>query len=393
MRPFEESKVSTYLSLSSFYFFFFALLGGFAPYLPLYLDDLGFSHYDIGVLMSVLLITKVLAPNLWSWIGDHSGKRLFLVRAGSFLSFLFFCGMLFVESFWALIFVIAGFSFFWNAILPQYEVVTLFNLGKDRRRYSLIRVWGSIGFIITVYCLGFVFNVFSIRILPWVLCAITLMIWLTSLSRVKERQKTTHEPLAGLFNLIKQPGVIAFFVINFLLQVSHGPYYTFFSLYLENIGYSKSLIGSMWALGVLAEVILFLFMAPLLHRFSLRQLIIVSLFLTTLRWLITALYGENTMLLFTSQLAHAASFGVMHVVAIHYINEHFDGEHEGQGQALYSSLSFGLGGAAGAYFSGYLAEMVALSTLFFYAAGISLVAMIIALLSNTATKQQQCPSR
>ncbi|HBD11076.1 MAG TPA: MFS transporter, partial [Porticoccaceae bacterium] len=83
-----------YWRLSGFYFFYFALLGGMYPYWPLYLQQLGYNQADIGLLLAIPMITKVLAPNLWSWLADASGERLAILRLGSFLGFLCFAGIL-----------------------------------------------------------------------------------------------------------------------------------------------------------------------------------------------------------------------------------------------------------------------------------------------------------
>ena len=114
-----------YIKLSSFYFFYFALLGGLAPYWGLYLEDTGFNSIEIAQITSVLMVTKVIAPNVWGWVGDHTGKRLQLVRFGSFLTGVFFLAFYIDNQFWWYVAVMAMFSFFWNAVLPHYEVVTL----------------------------------------------------------------------------------------------------------------------------------------------------------------------------------------------------------------------------------------------------------------------------
>ncbi|ARU57325.1 PPP family MFS permease [Oleiphilus messinensis] len=365
-------------TLSNFYFWFFALLGGLAPFWGLYLEHLNYSHIEIGQLMSILMITKVIAPNLWSWVGDRSGNRLALVRWGSFFAFLIFSGFLFKQTFgWAVLWMV-GFSFFWNAVLPQYEVLTLHNLGAERKRYSHIRLWGSVGFIACVILLGGLFESVSITALPGILLGILFLIWLASLMPVKQPEVQQKSGFSGFGKLLLQPAVPAFFVVNLLLQISHGPYYSFFSIALEGHGFSKTAIGMLWGLGVLAEVVLFVFMHRILHRYSLRALTLIALLLTLVRWLMTAYLMNNEWALIVAQIGHAASFGIMHIVAIHFVHLHFKGSHEGQGQALYSSLSFGLGGALGALFSGYIAEHSSFEWLFLMAAACTAGALVLA---------------
>ncbi|MDX1335240.1 MAG: MFS transporter, partial [Gammaproteobacteria bacterium] len=162
--------------------------------------------------------------------------------------------------------------------------------------------------------------------------------------------------------------------------VSHGPYYTFFTIYVQESGYSLDLAGQLWALGVFAEVILFLWMHRLLVRFRAAHLFQLSILLTALRWLLTALFVDSLPVLLFSQLLHAASYGLFHATAIHMIFSMFPGRLQGRGQALYASFSFGLGGAVGALFSGYIWESWGASWSFGMAAITSLLALLIAFL-------------
>jgi len=159
-----------------------------------------------------------------------------------------------------------------------------------------------------------------------------------------------------ILDVLKTPRVLAFFAAVFLMQMSHGPYYAFYSIYLQDFGYSKSSIGMLWSIGVLAEVLLFVFMHRLMHRYSAVLILLVSLALAALRWLLIGYFPDVLVLLVLSQLLHAASFGSFHAAAIHLVHGYFRGRHQGRGQALYSSLSFGAGGAVGTFSSGIVWE-------------------------------------
>ena len=184
-------------------------------------------------------------------------------------------------------------------------------------------------------------------LLPWVLLVLFAGIWLSSL--LVPESAAGHLPLGQerLFEVLKRPVVFSLLLVSFLVQLSHGPYYVFFSIYLENYGYSTALIGQLWALGVLAEIGVFLLMPVLLPRYGARALLLVAVILTTLRWLLVAGFADNVVIITFAQLLHAASFGLYHVVVIFLIHRLFTGAHQGRGQALYSSLSFGAGGAIG----------------------------------------------
>jgi len=343
-----------YWRLSGFYFFYFACLGVLVPYWSLYLKWEGFSASQIGELTAILLASRIVAPNIWGWIADHQGQRMRIVRFASFITMLVFSAIFIHQSYLWIAATLLLFSFFWNASLPQFEVTTLQHLGEHSHHYSKVRVWGSVGFIIIVMSLGWLLEHYEPNIVPIALLLTTAGIWAVSLSVPESASRHMSLEHVSLRSLLKRPAVLAFLSMCFLVQLSHGPYYTFYTIYLEDHGYGRSLIGQLWALGVFAEVIIFLFMHRWLPRFGLRYVLLLSLLLSSLRWVLIALFPQNLALLLLAQLLHAASFGTYHAAAIAWVHRHFTGKTQGRGQALYSSISFGAGGALGSLLSGYL---------------------------------------
>jgi PPP family 3-phenylpropionic acid transporter len=363
-----------YWRLSGFYLFYFASLGALIPYWGLYLKSLGFGAVEIGELVAIIMATKIVAPNVWGWIADHTGRRMVIVRAGCLFAALAFAGVFFGQGYWWLVLVMSVFSFFWNAALPQFEATTLNHLGDETHRYSSIRLWGSIGFILAVAGLGVLFEQAGTALLPSVLLALLAAIWLSSLlvpESAAGHQTLNEEPLR---KVLKQPAVVSLLLVCFLLQASHGPYYTFYSLYMVDHGYSETAIGQLWALGVVAEIAVFLKMHHWLPRFGARNLMLAAAALTALRWLLIALFVEQVWIMAFAQTLHAASFGVYHAVSIHLIHHLFTGRHQGRGQALYSSLSFGAGGAAGSLVAGYLWDGIGAQWTYILAAATAVLA-------------------
>lgn len=365
-----------YWRLSGFYFFYFASLGVLVPYWSLYLKSLGFDSLAIGALVAILPATKLVAPYLWGWVADHTRRSMLIIRIGSVLALLSFTLVFISHQLWWLVSVMLLFSFFWNATLPQFEAMTLNHLGNDTHRYSMIRLWGSLGFIVTVVIIGDLLQDYDAEIIPLVVLITFVIISITSFM-VPEKLNTPHSEHSPIWRVVKQPKVLAFLVVSFLMLCSHGPYYTFYTIYLEELGYSSHMIGVLWAVGVLSEVIIFLMMHRLLPRFGARKLLFVTFMLTTLRWLIIGFYADDLTMLFIAQLIHAFSFGVFHSVGISLAHEYFTGSHQGRGQALYSSVSFGAGVAVGSLISGLVWDQLGAEVLFVFAAGCTLLAMVI----------------
>ncbi|WPC03553.1 MFS transporter [Pseudomonas benzenivorans] len=343
-----------YWRLSGFYFCYFSLLGATAPFLALYFDHLGFSAARIGELVAIPMLMRCLAPNLWGWLGDHTGRRLAIVRFGAVCTLLCFAGIFVSQSYAWLALIMASHAFFWHAVLPQFEVITLAHLRERATRYSEIRLWGSIGFIVAVVGLGELFERISLDAFPWTLVLVMAAIVLSScwVPSAEPQQRPSDPQLGGFLRQLRRPGILAFYLSVGLMQLSNGPYYTFLTLHLEALGYARGLIGQLWALGVVAEILLFLFMARLLARYSLRSVLLASFLITAVRWLLLGNLADHLWVLLLAQCMHAATFGSFHAAAIHFVQRSFADRQQGQGQALYATLA-GIGGALGALYSGY----------------------------------------
>lgn len=373
-----------------FYALYFALLGCIAPFWGLYLQHLEFSASDIGLLMGMFGVVRILAPNIWAAQARHFNSTLHMIRLAGLLTVVSFT-LIFVarDLVWVAV-VMVAYGFFWAAMLPQYEALCMESLGNQLDRYSRVRLWGSLGFVITVGVLGAVFDQWGIALLPvimWILMVlITVNTWLVSQDKRPKEQVLGQ---ASFLSLLTSKAVIGFIVVNIFLQISFGPYYTFFSIFLERAGYSASLIGVFWAIGVIAEVILFWQFGRIMHLMSWRTWIAVSLIVTGIRWALTGYLLHSVWTLILLQTLHAFSFAAMHAVSMRYIQSLFPGSLQARGQALYSSVSFGLGGAIGAFASGLLWESLGGTLVFLLASIVSMLAAVIAIytLDNEKTAQ------
>ncbi len=375
-----------YWRLSGFYFCYFATLGAFLPFWSLYLKQIGFSAAEIGELTGLLLATKIIAPYLWSWLADRTGRCLRLIRLTLLFAVLIFCGFLYRHDYLWVAAVTVGFSFFWNATLPQFEAATLMHLRTEPQRYSRVRLWGSVGFIAAVLGIGRFLDDFSITYLPWIIASLLLSNWLMALITPEAVVHHDGQPVDSLLKLIFKPELLAFFTVYLLLQVAHGPYYVFYSGYLQQHQYTATLTGLLWALGVCAEILVFFWMQGLLKYLSLRSLLLGSLALSMLRWLMIAYGADYLSVIVLAQLLHAASFGVAHVVAIQLLHRYFGSHHQSKGQALYSSISFGLGGMIGSFYSGYFWDVLGGETVFVIAALASGLALLLAFIGVARQK-------
>ena len=345
-----------YWRLAGVYFFYFAYIGAFAPYFSLYLSASGVAAAGIGVIMALPQLVRIFAPHLWGWLADRSSRRLRIARIGTVIGTAIYCGLFAARDFEALFAIVLLMSFFLSAALPLVEVTTLTHLGEHTAQYGRIRVWGSIGFIAAVLIVGYALDWLPIGALLWIMLAI-LVGAVAVLMLVPEAPHAEHShdhtPIA---HVLRQPQVVALMVACALMAVAHGPYYTFFSIHLVGYGYTKGAVGWLWALGVICEIAIFFWMSQLFRAFTLRQVLIASFGLTVVRFVIIAWWVDSLPLLLLAQILHAASFGSFHAAALGYVHAFFRGRNQARGQAIYASLTFGLGGTLGGVYAGYAWE-------------------------------------
>lgn len=347
-----------YWRLSGFYFFYFAFVGAFTPFWSLYLQSLEFNAFQIGVLMSLLQVTRIFAPNLWGWLADHTGRRVAVVQLAALLSLLFYLGVFAGDSFVWMFAVMVLMSLFWSASLPLVEAITLGHLGAGGEGYGRIRLWGSVGFIIAVIVLGYVLDYAPVRALLWIVLGLKVGIFLFSRRIPEPKILPHHTDDQPVWNILRRPDVAAFLAACFLMAAAHGVYYTFYSIYLVEHGYSKSVVGWLWALGVICEVLVFLWMPRMAARFGLWHILLVSFALAALRFFLIGWGVEYILIIIFAQVLHAASFGSYHAAAVALVHQYFRGKHQAKGQGLYTSISFGLGGTMGGLMSGYAWDLL-----------------------------------
>ena len=198
-------------------------------------------------------------------------------------------------------------------------------------------------------------------------------LWVPNAQPVEHGER---QAAGGFLMQLRAPGVLAFYACVALMQLSHGPYYTFLTLHLEHLGYSRTAIGLLWALGVVAEVVMFMLMSRLFARFSVRRVLLASFVLAAVRWLLLGNLAAEPSVLVGAQVLHAATFGCFHAASIAFVQASFGARQQGQGQALYAALS-GTGGALGALYAGYSWNMLGPGLTFGMASAAALAAAVI----------------
>ncbi|RJF98868.1 MFS transporter [Noviherbaspirillum saxi] len=330
-----------------FFFAYYGYVGVFSPYASLYFSEKGLSAAQIGILMSLMQVMRIFGPNLWGWVADRHQQRVTVLRITAIAAATAFIGIFIGQTFAQLFLAMVAVNLFTSAQGPLSEALMLSEMRGDLTHYGRLRLWGSVGFILSVTIAGPFLDRYGIGLLPWLALGLLLMVLAASLKMEETAHPDDAKETPSVMALLRKREVLAFFVSTFLMIAAHASLYVFYSLYLAQIGYSNTVIGLMWSLGVVVEIIFFFYQAPLFRRFGVRRLMIASLLIAVVRFLMIGFGAESLVLLLIAQVLHAATFGVHHSASVVTMQRWFAGPLQASGQALYTSISYGLGGTLG----------------------------------------------
>jgi len=362
-------------------FAYFAYAGLFGTYAPLWFQSLGFSTFAIGVLASVQSATRLFSPYAWGWLADHTGQRTRLLRIAVALALAFAFGYFVSPRYGWIVAVTAALFICTAGVIPISEAALAHLVSRgptlDAGRYGRVRVWGSVGFILAVVGSGVLLQWLGVSRFP-VLMIVLLALLLVAALRLPVVAEAAHgsDAAPGALSVLREPVVAWFFAGVFLTVLAHTSLYAFFSLYLVSIGYSKSAVGVVWAIGVLAEVAWFWFQGAWLTRLSTHAWLLIAAAVSVVRFAAIAAFGASPVLLVLAQCLHAVTFAAQHSSCIAVINRHFPGRLRGRGQALYTVLGYGASGVVGGLVGGALSEAHGFAAVFWAASAAASLATL-----------------
>lgn len=371
------------------WFCYFAAIGSFNPFAPLWFKELGFSTLAIGSLASLQSWTRVIAPYGWGWLGDHGGQRVRVVQWAAGLSLLAASGLLWARGYPAVALCTTLLFLANGGVVPQTEALVARHLstgaGIDTGRYGRVRMWGSVGFISAVLLFGLVLEKAGIGLFP-LLVVLTYALLLGASLRLPGGPEPAHghERPPAVWSVLRQPAVAWFFASIFFTVLGHTSVYAFFSLYLDSQGMSKSTVGMLWAVSVAAEIAFFWWQGRVFGRLPPHGWLQWAAAASVLRFVAVALFGQWIIVLVLAQALHALTFAAQHAACINLIARHFPGALRGRGQALYSVLGYGSSGVVGGVAGGWLSSHFGFAAVFWAAGGAAAVGWWCALRSRRA---------
>ena len=266
-----------------------------------------------------------------------------------------------------------------SAMMPMSEAALAQWVSSEgtfnTKRYGRIRLWGSIGFLVTVFVAGAWFDHQGMESFPaWAvgsLIALNVSVWWLP----KHREVAHHEQVSPpVLGVLRQAKVRWFFATVFFHVFAHIGIYVFLSLYLDGLGYSKTMIGILWAVSVATEIVWFFTQSRWLPLFSLSAWLVICACVMVLRMCLTAWWADALLALWVAQMLHAVTFATHHTVCISILTKHFPGRLRGRGQALYASIGYGIPGVLGALLGGVLSDSFGLVSIYSASVFIALLA-------------------
>jgi len=367
------------------YFLHYAVIGAYLPYMPVHLRELGFADWQLGWILGVYGVAVMVMPTLITHLADrHIGHRA-MIGIGFGASGLVLAAITQVDQFFVLMALSLLFSVCYTPMFSLTDGLTFsaFNkLERDGDRpppYVSMRIWGSFGFMAPAMAIFFVLRFTDIPAVGAIGVAAVCALTAAGMSRLLPNTKPQADrhaelPSASALRAMRRPPVVHVVIPLMLLFLAINMYYAFYSVYLGDLGIAHEWVGLIVNLGVVAEIVLMLFAAPMLKRFGVRGLFILGAASMTARMALLAMWPTATIAI-VSQLFHAPIVLALYLLPPMYLNQKAGDSFRNSIQGLYGMICYGATRLTGSILGGYTSE-ISLQTTFAAAAGLSLIATL-----------------
>jgi PPP family 3-phenylpropionic acid transporter len=315
------------------------------PFLPLWLQDRGLADTQVTLVVGLMMAVRVVGIPVGTFIADLTRRRRMVIVVCAFGSTLSYLLMAAMTGFWPILICGMLAAALMAPVVPLSEVLAIEGSAHYGIDYGRIRLWASLSFLAGSLGAGLLLEVIDVGFVILLVAAAQGIGALATLllPRDEALPAAPHQPVhvAAVMAAVGSLSFVLFLFAAGLGQASHGFLYAVGSLYFVDLGYSKSVIGLLWAVGVLAEVLMFAFSNRFHQALGSVRLIMLGTALAALRWAVTGL-APPLAALFIIQTLHAASFGLTHLGTMHFIRERVPGHIRNTVQGLYSVLSGGV---------------------------------------------------
>jgi len=371
------------------YFINYAGFAIFMPFINVYYRDIGLSGFEIGIINTLSPLIGMLGGSLWGLLNDRFGKTRVLLGAAILGSIISSWGIASVKSFIPLLVIAALFSLFYSTLVPIIDSNTLLLLRNERERYGSIRLWGSVGYVLTSLIGGEVLKLLGLnRLFPiFTLLMVVFLIaifWCPIGSR--SPGSSTHL-FSALRIMLRKPHWLVFCISVLFLWVAASGMYNFMGVYMKDLGADEGLIGLTMAISGASEIPIMFYGSRLLKRFAPRKMLAAAILAYLIRMVLYGIMPSATWAPFIS-LLNSASFGLFWIGSIAYINDLAPDEIKSTSQGLLTAI-LNLASLASTTFSGWLYDAAGPANLFRILALFCLAAILIFVGGTLRNRQNQ----
>lgn len=335
--------------LSTFYGALFLGLGVYLPFFPVWLRAQGLDAGEISAVLACQMAVRIGSGPWFAFLADRMRSRRGLLIALSIAALASLCLLAVAEGFVAILIVAIVASAVWTPILPLIETLTVAESEAGRTDYGRTRLWGSLAFIVGSIGGGYVLKGAEPGAVLWMLLASYVLMVLTSFSLPRDAGHGTLDEapapgrlrFANVLPMVGHPLFLIFLGAASLIQASHAFYYAFGTLHWQSLGIDDGVIGALWSVGVIAEVVLFMVSRRAVAAVGPVGLIAIGGLAALVRWTGTA-FDPGVEWLFLIQVAHGLTFGASHLGAMHFIARAAPADYHATAQGLYGAFSGGM---------------------------------------------------
>jgi MFS transporter, PPP family, 3-phenylpropionic acid transporter len=334
--------------LKLFYICYFVVIGVSTPFFAAYLRRLGLSGQTVSTILAVAPTLQLGVPLLWGWLADRSRRPILVLRVLCLGACLASVLVVFARSMPLLLFLYVAQQFFAGSITALADAIAVEQARSKQRDYTGIRIWGSLSFVATCLTTGAMLDWRALKDGdPMVPALVTGGFALSFLASLGLKGSATWEAprLSEVRELLRDGRLRFLLVVAGLHWLGLSPFHGFFGVLLQDRGLPATTTSQAFMAGSCAEIVLFTVYARLRSRFRLESLFAASFIVTAFHWWIVA-YTRSALLIVSTQLLHAMTFGMFWATSMAWIGECVPSKLRATGQMLFST-TLGLGAMVG----------------------------------------------
>jgi MFS transporter, PPP family, 3-phenylpropionic acid transporter len=309
-------------------------------FFPVWLKDAGYNSVEISTLLSAPVLIRIFATPPVTFYADRSSERAFVMIAIAAIALALSLILFIPLHFYGMLILVCLLSAAWSPQVPLADSIALSGVRRFGLDYASVRIWGSVMFLAVNVCTGFAVQYFGSAAVPPLLMMgfLSILIAAIAMPRLGRRRRLSDAGvMPAATQSLRRPAVLVFLLATGLIQASHGYLYSFGSIYWKESGISAQSVGFLWAIPVLAEIVLFRLYKRWLGAVRPELVLLIAGGLAVVRWTLFPVIGAAELGFagfVTVQLLHGFTFGATYLAQQAYLAQAVPEAQAGSAQGL-----------------------------------------------------------